>query len=179
MRFEALPIPGAYAVEIERHDDARGYFARVWCRDEFSAHCIAVDMVQASISHNREAGTVRGMHYTVEPSREGKLVRCVRGAVHDVLLDLRVQSAAHLRHVAVVLDAARHNAVYIPPGVAHGFQTLADDCDVLYMMTDVYRPELAAGVRYDDPAFGIHWPLPVSVIADRDRDYPDHTPGSS
>jgi dTDP-4-dehydrorhamnose 3,5-epimerase len=171
--FSQLPIAGAYAISFEPHVDERGYFGRLWCRDEFAAQGICVDMVQASVSHNDVAGTLRGMHFTWPPSREGKLVRCGRGRILDVILDLRPDSPTFLRHVAVELDAGEHNAVYIPAGAAHGFQTLVDDTDVVYMMTEVYRPELADGVRYDDAAFGIRWPLPVTRIAERDAAYQD------
>lgn len=173
MIFSELPIAGAYAISVERRTDERGYFGRLWCREEFAAHGIPVDMVQASVSHNDVAGTLRGMHFTWPPSREGKLVRCGRGRILDVILDLRPDSPTFLRHVAVELDEREYNAVYIPPGAAHGFQTLVDDADVVYMMTEVYRPELADGVRYDDAAFGIRWPLPVARIAERDAAYPD------
>jgi dTDP-4-dehydrorhamnose 3,5-epimerase len=153
--------------------DDRGFFARTWCREEFARGGIAVDMVQASISHNRLAGTLRGMHFTWPPSLEAKLVRCERGQVRDVILDLRPASPAFLQHFAVTLDDEQRNALYIPQGVAHGFQTLADESTVLYMMTDFYRPELAGGVRFDDFAFGISWPLAVSSIVERDHTYPD------
>jgi dTDP-4-dehydrorhamnose 3,5-epimerase len=171
--FEATPIPDAWVIRPQRHDDERGFFARVWCREEFANRGIAIDMVQASVSHSRQAGTLRGLHFSREPMREGKLVRCERGRVHDVLLDLRPHSPAHLKHYSIELDEASRCAVYVPPGVAHGFQTLADDCDVFYMMSDFYRAELAEGVRFDDPAFGVRWPLPVSQISERDRSYPD------
>lgn len=174
MIFTPLTIPGAFAIEVERRDDARGYFARLWCREEFRAHGIDVEIVQASVSHNRVAGTLRGLHFSRPPSAEGKLVRCSRGRIHDVILDLRRDSPAYLRHVAVDLDDRSHTALFVPPGVAHGFQTLTDDTEVVYMMTDFYRPELADGVRYDDPAFGIRWPLAVTCIAERDRAYPDY-----
>lgn len=173
MIFERTPIPGAFVIQPERREDERGFFARMWCRDEFAAQGIHVEMVQASLSHNRQAGTLRGMHFTWSPSSEAKLVRCERGRVHDVLLDLRPHSPAFLSHVAVVLDELERTALYVPQGVAHGFQTLVNDSDVLYMMTDSYRPELAAGVRFDDAAFGIDWPLPVSLIAERDAGYAD------
>ena len=173
MKFLPTAIPGARAIELEPRSDERGFFARTWCREEFARAGIPVDMVQASVSHNRLRGTLRGLHFTWPPSREGKLVRCERGRVHDVIVDLRPDSPAFLQHIAVTLDDERHNALYIPPGVAHGFQTLADDCTVQYMMTEAYRPELADGVRYDDPAFGVAWPLPPSCVIGRDREYPD------
>jgi len=172
--LEAAPIPGAFVIELERREDERGFFARLWCHEEFAAVGIDVQMVQASVSHNRLAGTLRGMHFARAPAREGKLVRCQRGRIFDVILDLRPDSPAYLGHFAIELDDRRGTGLYVPPGVAHGFQTLADDCDVLYLMTEAYRPELGDGVRHDDPAFGIRWPRAVSLIAPRDRDYPDY-----
>ena len=177
MRLEALPIPEAFSIEAEPLEDERGYFARVWCQEEFARVGLQIQIVQVSVSFSHRAGTLRGMHFSRAPSCEGKIVRCQRGRVHDVLLDLRADSPSLGRHVAVVLDATRHNAVYIPPGVAHGFQTLVDDCEVCYMMTDFYRPELGDGVRFDDPSFAIQWPLPVRMIAERDRAYPDYIHG--
>jgi dTDP-4-dehydrorhamnose 3,5-epimerase len=176
--FEATPIPGAFVIGQERREDERGFFARVWCEREFAGAGIEAAMVQSSLSHNRLAGTLRGMHFSRAPAHEGKLVRCTRGRIFDVILDLRTGSSSYLRHFSVELDEARGLALYVPPGVAHGFQTLEDDSDVLYMMTEAYRPDLADGVRYDDHAFGIRWPQPVSLIAERDRQYPDYRPGS-
>lgn len=173
LNFQTTAIPGAHLLELERNTDDRGFFARTWCRDEFERQGIAVNMVQASLSHNRVAGTLRGLHFAWPLSQEAKLVRCEQGRVLDVILDLRPTSPAFLRHFTVTLDDDQRNALYIPPGVAHGFQTLVDECTVLYMMTDIYRPDLADGVRYDDPAFGIAWPRPVSSILNRDRCYPD------
>ena len=173
MIFEPTPIPGAFVVELQRREDERGFFARVWCREEFAALGIDVQMVQSSLSHNRRAGTLRGLHFARAPAREGKLVRCQRGRLFDVIVDLRPQSPAFLQHFSIELDERQGNGLYIPPGVAHGFQTLVDDCDVLYMMTEAYRPELADGLRYDDGALGIRWPMPVAMLADRDRSYPD------
>lgn len=176
MIFEPTAIEGAYVVRVERHEDERGHFARTWCRAEFAAHGIEVVMVQASVSFNRLAGTLRGMHYSRQPSQEAKLVRCSRGRIHDVILDLRRCSGSYMKHFSLVLDDRSHDAVYIPQGIAHGFQTLVDDCEVTYMMTDAYRPDLAAGVRYDDPAFGVSWPMPVTCIAERDRTYAPFRP---
>lgn len=172
MIFEPLNVDGAFHVRIEPHADARGFFARLWCREEFLAKGIRIDIEQASISYNARAGTLRGMHFSRPPAREGKLVRCQRGRVHDVIVDLREDSPTFMQHAAIELQASAHNAVWIPPGVAHGFQTLEDDTEVFYQMSEAYRPELADGVRYDDPALGIRWPLPVSVIAERDANYP-------
>ena len=165
MKFVPLAIAGAFSVEIELREDGRGHFGRVWCRDEFAAQGLNVDMVQASVSYNRRAGTLRGMHFSRAPSVEAKLVRCARGCMHDVILDLRLESMTFMKHVGLRLDDRSHNAVYVPPGVAHGFQTLVDDSEVFYMMTEAYQPELADGVSFDDPAFGIEWPIPVTCIA--------------
>jgi dTDP-4-dehydrorhamnose 3,5-epimerase len=175
--FEETSVPGAFIVRPERREDDRGFFARVWCRNEFAAHGIEIDMVQASVSHNRLAGTLRGLHFTWTPAEEGKLVRCERGRIFDVIVDLRPQSLAFLRHSGHLLDQDDQIALYIPPGVAHGFQTLADDSTVVYMMSEAYRADLAAGVRHDDQAFGIRWPAPVTMIAERDRSYPDFERG--
>jgi dTDP-4-dehydrorhamnose 3,5-epimerase len=170
--FRPTPLDGAVEVHLDRHEDARGYFARAWCVREFAANGLPVTLVQSSVSFNARKGTLRGMHFQWPPSREGKLVRCEAGAVWDVLVDLRPGSRSFLEHYALELDGERGNAVYIPPGFAHGFQTLSDDTRVLYVMTDFYDPGLGDGVSYDDVAFGIDWPLPVSVISPRDKDYP-------
>jgi dTDP-4-dehydrorhamnose 3,5-epimerase len=168
MRFEPLGIAGAALARIEPHRDDRGFFARTFCVEEFEAAGLPPQAVQASVSYNERAGTLRGMHFQWPPSLEGKLVRCLRGAVHDVLLDLRPRSSTYLQHVAVQLDEDNRDAVFIPRGVAHGFLTLAPRTEVLYQMTDVFAPELAAGVRWDDPGFAISWPGPVAVISERD-----------
>lgn len=173
MRFESLPIDGAALVHIEPHADPRGFFARTFCVDEFARAGLPTEVVQASVSFNERPGTVRGMHFQWPPSREGKLVRCIRGRLYDVLLDLRTRSPSYLRHTAVTLDEENHDAVFIPPGIAHGFQTLLPETEVLYQMTDRYEPELAAGVRWNDPAFSIKWPMLQSNISERDATYPD------
>ncbi len=174
MRFEALPIAGAMLVRIEPQRDMRGFFARSFCVDEFARHGLDAPAVQASVSYNERAGTVRGLHFQWPPSREAKLVRCLRGRLFDVLLDLRPRSPSYLRHVAVELDEDNRDAVFIPHGVAHGFQTLSAHTEVLYQMSDRYAPELAAGVRWNDAAFSITWPESRDiVIAERDANYPD------
>ncbi|HEU4622353.1 MAG TPA: dTDP-4-dehydrorhamnose 3,5-epimerase family protein [Burkholderiaceae bacterium] len=173
MIFTPLSIEGAYKIELDRKEDERGWFARAWCRDEFEMHGLEGEMLQSSFSYNKSAGTLRGMHLQRRPSFEGKLVRCIAGRVHDVIVDLRANSASFCRHTAVQLDATNGVALYIPPGVAHGFQSLVDESTVLYMMTDRYTPELADGVRWNDEAFGIAWPMPVTCIAERDASYPD------
>jgi dTDP-4-dehydrorhamnose 3,5-epimerase len=174
MRFGPLPIDGAMLVRIEPQRDPRGFFARTFCAAEFAEHKLPTAALQASVSYNERAGTVRGMHFQWPPSREAKLVRCLRGRLCDVLLDLRPQSGSYLRHVAVDLDEDNRDAVFIPHGVAHGFQTLSARTEVLYQMTDVYAPQLAAGLRWNDPAFAIQWPMTEDiVISERDVAYPD------
>jgi dTDP-4-dehydrorhamnose 3,5-epimerase len=174
MRFEHLSIDQAVLVKIERHADERGFFARTFCAREFSDAGLPIENVQSSVSFNARRGTVRGMHFQWPPSREDKLVRCVKGSVFDVLLDLRPSSPSYLRHVAVELDEENRNAVFIPHGVAHGFQTLVDTTEVLYQMTDFYAPDLAAGVRWNDPSFAIDWPTSRNiVISERDARYPN------
>ena len=173
MQFERLPVEGAVLVKIEVHRDERGFFARTFCAREFAAHGLPTAVVQASISYNEVQGTVRGMHFQWPHSHEDKLVRCIRGSLFDVLLDLRPNSSSYLQHCSVRLDDQTRNAVFIPHGIAHGFQTLTGDTEVLYQMTDLFAPELGSGVRWDDSAFGIRWPLAVTSISDRDARYPD------
>jgi len=174
VRFEKTPFAGAFVVEIEPHRDHRGYFTRTWCADEFANEGLPGKMTQASLSHNDKRGTLRGMHLQLPPSREGKLVRCIRGGIYDVIVDLRPESGTYLKHFGIELTAHLHNALYIPPGMLHGFQTLEDDAEVFYQMTDNYAPELAFGARWNDPAFGIEWPVEDAVImAERDATYPD------
>lgn len=174
MRFDALGIEGALRISPEPIRDHRGFFARTYCEREFAAHGIANTFVQASISFNERRGTLRGMHFQKPPSQEAKLVRCVKGAVFDVLLDLRPDSPSYLRHVGLELSDENRLAVYIPHGVAHGFQTLSDAAEVLYQMTDWPAPDLASGVRWNDPAFGIAWPITGGLtLSERDAHYPD------
>jgi dTDP-4-dehydrorhamnose 3,5-epimerase len=168
MRFEGLTISGATLVRIEAKADDRGFFARTFCVEEFAAHGLPTDAVQSSVSYNARRGTVRGMHFQWPPSREGKLVRCVRGRIFDVLLDLRPTSPSYLQHQSVVLDEDNRDAIFIPDGIAHGFQTLLDNTEVLYQMTDYFAAELQTGFRWNDPAFGIEWPLESIVISERD-----------
>jgi dTDP-4-dehydrorhamnose 3,5-epimerase len=173
MVFNELDIRGAFLVEVDARSDHRGFFARTFCQREFAEHGIAVCIAQSSISLSKRRGTVRGLHFQRSPSRETKLVRCERGAVFDVIVDLRPSSATYTRHVALELDENNHRAVYVPPGVAHGFQTLENDTEVLYCMGDYFEPDLATGVRWNDPAFGIRWPIQDVTIVDRDASYAD------
>jgi len=170
--FEPTSIPDVVVVRPERHDDERGFFARVWSADEFSGHGLDPRLVQTSVSWNRHRGTLRGMHYQVAPFEEAKLVACVRGAVHDVAVDLRPGSPSFRRWLGVRLDAQRLEMLYLPPGVAHGFLTLHDDTLVQYMISERYSPEHARGVRFDDPAIGIEWPETPRVVSERDRSFP-------
>ena len=168
MNFTETAVQGAQIVQISRISDDRGFFARVWCRDEFIQQGIAADWVQANVGRSLRAGTLRGMHYQRDPQPEAKLVRCTRGVVYDVVLDLRPDSPSYLRWAGVTLDADEHTMLYIPEGCAHGYQTLADDSEISYFASAPYDRDAATGARYDDPAFGIEWPLPVEVISAQD-----------
>lgn len=168
-------MAGAYVIDLQPMADDRGFFARVWCAREFADHHLASDTVQVNLSYTRRRGTLRGMHYQVSPYDEVKLVRCVRGALHDVIIDLRADSPTYRTTFAVDLTAANRSMLYVPPGIAHGFQTLEDDTEVLYMVSAFYTPAAERGVRYDDPAFKIEWPLPISTISGRDSRWPDYS----
>lgn len=175
MRFVPTELPDAYIVELEPRDDERGFFARTWCRDELADQGLVAEVAQCSISRNALAGTLRGMHFQNAPHEEAKLVRCTRGAIYDVIIDLRPGSAAHGRWIGVELDAERGTALYVPKGFAHGFQTLVDGAEVFYMISTPYAPDAASGVRWDDPAFGIEWPkADTRTISERDRSWPDY-----
>jgi len=178
MRFQQTPLPGAWVIELEQLGDERGWFARTFDAHEFAARGLNPTVVQCNASFNLRRGTVRGLHYQAEPYGESKLVRCVRGAIFDVAVDLRVGSPARCRWHGVELSAENGRAYYIPAGLAHGFQTLTDDCEVLYQMGHRYVPDAARGVRWDDPVFAIRWPqLEVErTISERDRAFPDYVP---
>jgi dTDP-4-dehydrorhamnose 3,5-epimerase len=169
MRFEPTGLAGAWIVRTEPHADSRGRFGRLYCKLEFEAQGLTRPLVQASLSFNRARGTVRGLHFQWPPSREAKLIRCVRGAVFDAIVDLRPDSATFLRHFTVELTEDNQVSLYVPEGFAHGFQSLRDDSELLYQMTDFYAPDLSTGFRFDDPAFAVAWPGPVVEISDRDR----------
>ncbi len=172
MRFEETEIAGLFALRLDRHEDERGSFARLFCRDTFAARGLADCFVQASLSVTRRAGTLRGLHFQRPPHAEVKLVRCVRGAIHDIVADLRPDSPSYLRWQGFELKPERDLALYIPEGCAHGFLTLADDCEVLYQMSTPYAPDFASGVRYDDPALGVVLPRPVALVAEKDLAWP-------
>jgi dTDP-4-dehydrorhamnose 3,5-epimerase len=168
MRFTPTKLPGAYIIEPQPHADSRGLFARTFCANEFRAQGLVDVFVQCNTSWNVSKGTLRGLHFQLSPSSEVKLVRCTAGALWDVIVDLRPQSATYLQYVAVELTASNRSALYIPEMFAHGFQTLEEGTEVFYQMSQFYAPKLARGIRYDDPKIGITWPLPVTSISDLD-----------
>lgn len=172
MKFNATPIPGAFIVESAPHTDERGSFTRLFSIDEFADHGLNPAVVQSSLSHNRRRGTLRGIHYQLAPWAETKLIRCIRGAVRSVLVDVRPESPTYLRHATFELTAENGLALYVPEMVANGMQTLADDSEVLYLVSKAYAPASERGLRFDDPALAIGWPLPVTVISDKDRSWP-------
>lgn len=176
MRFEATGLEGAYLVHSKRHEDDRGSFARIWCKREFGEQGLVADIRQVSMSTNSRKGTLRGLHLQAPPAAETRVVQCVRGAVYDVIVDLRRKSPSYLKWYAVELTADSHAMLYVPEGFAHGFQSLTDNAWILYLMSEFFSPEHVRGFRYDDPAFGIDWPLPVAMIAERDRKWPDYSP---
>jgi dTDP-4-dehydrorhamnose 3,5-epimerase len=173
MIFEATRIPGLVIVDLERHTDDRGFFARSWCAQEFAAAGLPDRLVQCSVSWNTSRHTLRGMHWQAAPHGEAKLVRCTGGALLDVVVDVRPGSPTYLDHFAVELSSTNRRAMFIPSGLAHGFLTLADETEVLYQMDAFYVAEASQGARWDDPAFAIDWPAVPAVISDRDRTYPD------
>lgn len=174
MEFTELSIPGAFRVELEPHADERGFFARAWCRREFADRGITSDFVQANLSFTRRAGTVRGLHYQEPPHAEAKLVRCLRGSVYDVMVDLRPDSPAHLEWLGCELTPDDRTALHVPEGCAHGYQALEDESELFYLVSEFYAPDAEGGIRFDDPALGIQWPRPVSLVSQKDRSWPDY-----
>jgi dTDP-4-dehydrorhamnose 3,5-epimerase len=171
--FEEQFLRGVLTIDPEPTPDERGLFARTYSRDEFALNGVEFEIVQASVSFNARRGTLRGMHLQTPPHEEAKLVRCIAGSVHDVIVDLRAGSATQLRWLAVELSAKRRNLLYIPAGMAHGFLTLEDACELEYLISTQYEPGAATGVRWDDPALAIDWPFEPTVISDRDAAFPD------
>ncbi len=172
MKFERTAIDGVAILDLEERRDDRGFFARSFCRDEFETNGLLPDVVQCNISYNHRAGTLRGMHFQLEPATEAKLVRCIAGAIVDIIVDLRPGSPTYLDHVAVELTAANRRSLYVPPMFAHGYQTLVDDSEVMYQVSERYTPGQERGLRYDDPALGLRWPLPVDAISEKDANWP-------
>jgi dTDP-4-dehydrorhamnose 3,5-epimerase len=174
MKFERTALPGVWIVELEPHVDQRGFFARTFCEREFGEQGLVNRFVQCSLSWNRRRGTLRGMHFQCGPKSEVKLVRCVRGTVYDVVVDLRRESAAYRKWVSIELSGDNRRALYVPAGIAHGFQTLEDETELYYQISEFYEPGTASGVRWNDPAFGIEWPLRNPILSERDRCYQDY-----
>jgi dTDP-4-dehydrorhamnose 3,5-epimerase len=173
MHFTETQLVGAYIVDLQRIGDERGFFARAWCQKEFEAHGLLANISQVNVGFSSRKGTLRGLHFQVPPHAEAKFVRCTRGAIYDVIVDLRPDSPTFRHWVAVELTAENHRMLYVPEGFAQGYQTLSDDAEMCYQTTQFYHAGAASGVRHDDPAFGIEWPLPVSVISEADRTWPD------
>jgi dTDP-4-dehydrorhamnose 3,5-epimerase len=178
MIFTETSLARAFVIDLEPAVDERGFFARSFCRREFEAHGLNPELVQCNISLNHRRGTLRGMHWQAAPDQEAKLIRCTRGAIHDVIIDLRPRSPTFARHASATLTASNHRMLYVPEGFAHGFLTLEPNTEVFYQMSTFYAPGSARGVRYDDSTFAIPWPAPIVVISERDRSYPDWSPSS-
>jgi dTDP-4-dehydrorhamnose 3,5-epimerase len=179
MQFIPTLLCGAYIIQPDRLKDDRGFFARTWCQQEFDRQGLDKNLVQCSISFNNKKGTLRGMHLQLPPDTETKLVRCTQGAIYDVIVDLRTDSETFLQWIAVRLTAKNRMALYIPKGCAHGFQTLEDNTEILYQMSDFYSAKSAFGFRWNDPSFKIDWPEEISIISQRDQEYPDYNPNES
>lgn len=176
MNFSPTTLQGAFIIDLDRRNDERGYFARTWCKREFEERGLETALVQCSVSHNLRRHTLRGMHWQESPHGEAKLVRCTRGAIWDVVVDLRTESPTYMRNFGIELTAESGRAFYIPEGVAHGFVTLEDNSDVFYQMSEFYEPAFARGVRWNDPAFALDWPVTTPILHPRDAAYPDFLP---
>ena len=174
MTFTETDLPGAFVVDLEPRQDDRGFFARAWCETEFAEHGLSTVVAQCNVSFSRKKGTLRGLHYQVAPHAEVKLVRCLRGALYDVIVDLRPASPTYRRWLGVELTAENRRMLYVPEGFAHGFQTLADDTEAFYQVSAAYAPDAERGVRWDDPAFAIEWPdAEGALMSEKDRSWPD------
>lgn len=178
MIFTATKLSGAFIVEIEQLSDDRGFYARTWCQREFQARNLNSNLVQSNLAYTKRKGTLRGMHYQIPPHEEAKLVRCTSGAIFDVLIDLRQESPTYKQWLGVRLTAENHVMIYVPEGFAHGYQTLEDDIEVSYQVSQYYYPEAERGLCYKDPSFGIEWPLDVQVISEKDSNWPVYQDGS-
>jgi dTDP-4-dehydrorhamnose 3,5-epimerase len=172
MQFIATPLAGVAIVDLELREDDRGFFARTFSREEFIAAGLEPTVEQCNLSYNHVAGTLRGMHYQQAPAAEAKLVRCTRGAISDIIVDMRPDSLTRLRHVTVELTADNRRALYVPPLFAHGYQTLTDGTEVVYQVSQAYTPSAQSGLRFDDPMLALNWPLPVTVISPKDTAWP-------
>jgi len=172
MIFRETELAGAFVVELDKKPDDRGFFSRAFCSREFAEHGLKSQVVQANLSYNHTKGTVRGMHYQVTPATEPKFIRCIRGAIWDVIIDMRPESPTYLQHIGIELSADNRTALYVPDMFAHGNQALTDGAELLYLVGEFYTPGYERGVRYNDPAIGIEWPIPVTIISDKDASWP-------
>lgn len=171
MIFVETALKGAFLIELERREDERGFFARAYCRREFEQHGLVSTIAQANVAFNRRKGTLRGMHFQFPPSSESKLVRCTRGSILDIIVDLRPESPSYLSHVAAELTAGNHRALYVPPRFAHGYQVLEDETETSYQVGEFYAPSAEGGLSYRDPRLGLRWPLPVTEISAKDQSW--------
>jgi len=176
MKFTETPLKGAYVIELEKRGDDRGWFARYFCEREYQQHGLNHKIVQANTSASKDKGTLRGMHYQLAPKAEDKIVRCLRGALFDAIIDLRPDSPTFLKHFGIELTAENRTMLYVPQGFAHGFITLEPDTEAFYLVTEYYAPDRERGVRYNDPKFGIQWPLAPVEISDKDKNHADFDP---
>jgi dTDP-4-dehydrorhamnose 3,5-epimerase len=172
MRFTETKIPGSFLIDVQKLGDDRGFFARAWCQQEFEEHGLVSRVVQANLGFSPRRGTLRGLHYQLPPFEEVKVVRCTRGAVFDVIVDLRPGSPAYQQWVGTELTADNHRTFYVPAGCAHGYLTLSEDAEIFYQTSHAFVPDAARGVRYDDPVLGIEWPAAIEVVSDKDRAWP-------
>ena len=179
MNFRENGVAGAFVLELEKREDERGFFARAWCKQEFEAHRLDTNLVQANLVMTRRKGTVRGLHYQVYPYQEAKLIRCIKGTIFDVVVDLRPGSPTYLQWDGAELSGENYRMMYVPKGCAHGYQTLTDCAETLYHVSEFYVQEAERGARYDDPAFGINWPLPVLAVSKKDNSWPAYVRVSS
>lgn len=180
MKFTELELPGAYAIDLERRSDERGFFARAWCRSEFRDQGLCDEFVQCNISFNERAGTVRGMHYQRPPHAEVKTIRCIAGALYDVIIDLRPESPTYGQWLGIELSAENGRMLYVPEGFAHGYQTLVDGTETFYQVSALYAPQAESGLRWDDPAIGVKWPITTGVaISEKDRAWPEFRPAAA
>lgn len=173
MIFKELQLDGVYTVDLEPKEDSRGFYARAWCRDEFGSKGLATDFAQINISYTHKKGTVRGLHYQLPPYGEVKLVRCVRGTIFDVVIDMRPESPTYRQWLGIELSAENRRALYVPENFAHGFVSLTDDCELIYSISSEYHPESERGIRYNDPSIGIQWPIDIDIVSEKDRNLPD------
>jgi dTDP-4-dehydrorhamnose 3,5-epimerase len=178
MIFTETKLKGAFIIDIKKVEDERGYFGRAWCKDEFDAQDLNSNAVQANVSYNKKKGTLRGMHYQTYPFTETKTIRCTAGSIYDVIIDLRPKSDTYTQWIGVTLSDTNLRMLYVPDGFAHGYITLEDDTSVHYMVTEFYTPNAESGVRFDDPAFHIEWPITPTLISDKDQAHPAFTPKS-